>query len=525
MISKTRNSAWSLVVLLVLLVPVARAKPVAPAEATRAIETWVRHVTADARADATVATLEPHVVDGRTVAYIAHLDDGYCICGADDRLLPVYLYRPMGAYDPQNPNYRVILGEIATRCARLEAAQAKNDPVLEKYRRQLDERAVQWRALVAGEVPARPKDRSDPAMMTLPLTSRWHQYSPFNDYCPELTPNADEHVIVGCVATAMAQIMYYWQWPPSGSGSVGGTYSYRFTEPPTWLVEPLATDPNLPSSFNGRLKWESAGGGKLMMTGYWDGSIYEPAYDHSEDADYRTALSNLWDRMERGSTDYTATPATASYDWAAMPDTGSDPPSYGDLEAAEVSYHAGVALDMNYGRWSSSTFTSYTPWAYSTIFGYSADAVYTARNETTMIDEIRWLRLVQIRGSDEWGGHSWVVAGYNTNVSPTQFLMNFGWGDGTTEWYTCDDVFPNAQGHAINIVPESVVRFVDYGTFGGDGSPDSPYLGIDYALTWAPDDTTLIFKAGTTHHVNGSPAVLDRPMTLKGQDITIGNNP
>ncbi|MFH1686658.1 MAG: C10 family peptidase [bacterium] len=46
------------------------------------------------------------------------------------------------------------------------------------------------------------------------LTSRWHQDSPFNNLCPPGTP-------VGCVATAAAQIMNYWEWPDEGVGSSG----------------------------------------------------------------------------------------------------------------------------------------------------------------------------------------------------------------------------------------------------------------------------------------------------------------
>lgn len=46
------------------------------------------------------------------------------------------------------------------------------------------------------------------------LTSRWHQDQPFNWYCPPGTP-------VGCVATAAAQILKYWEWPDEGVGSSG----------------------------------------------------------------------------------------------------------------------------------------------------------------------------------------------------------------------------------------------------------------------------------------------------------------
>lgn len=43
--------------------------------------------------------------------------------------------------------------------------------------------------------------------------SLWNQSSPYNLLCPNNNP-------VGCVATAMSQIMYYWQWPESGTGKM-----------------------------------------------------------------------------------------------------------------------------------------------------------------------------------------------------------------------------------------------------------------------------------------------------------------
>lgn len=49
----------------------------------------------------------------------------------------------------------------------------------------------------------------------------WNQDSPFNDLCPEY--EIGKKAPSGCVATAMAQVMYYHQWPEKGIGS--HTYS------------------------------------------------------------------------------------------------------------------------------------------------------------------------------------------------------------------------------------------------------------------------------------------------------------
>lgn len=50
---------------------------------------------------------------------------------------------------------------------------------------------------------------------------QWNQDSPYNDLCPSY--NISSRCATGCVATAMAQVMYYNKWPETGVGS--HTYS------------------------------------------------------------------------------------------------------------------------------------------------------------------------------------------------------------------------------------------------------------------------------------------------------------
>ena len=63
-----------------------------------------------------------------------------------------------------------------------------------------------------------------------PLTkSKWNQSAPYNDDCPL---DNGKRSVTGCVATAMAQAMYYHQWPATGTGS----HSY------TWNNSTLSVD-------------------------------------------------------------------------------------------------------------------------------------------------------------------------------------------------------------------------------------------------------------------------------------------
>ena len=66
-------------------------------------------------------------------------------------------------------------------------------------------------------------------------TSSWHQHEPYNNDCPT---DGDGKCVVGCTATALSQLLYYWQWPVTGRGSHTYTWynSYcGYTIPPTEL--------------------------------------------------------------------------------------------------------------------------------------------------------------------------------------------------------------------------------------------------------------------------------------------------
>jgi hypothetical protein len=62
------------------------------------------------------------------------------------------------------------------------------------------------------------------------IFTRWNQSAPYNELCPP-DPNCG-HVLVGCVAVAMAQLMNYYKYPLQGLGSHGytwGSYGYMFS--------------------------------------------------------------------------------------------------------------------------------------------------------------------------------------------------------------------------------------------------------------------------------------------------------
>lgn len=53
------------------------------------------------------------------------------------------------------------------------------------------------------------------------LSTAWHQFAPFNDFCPEI---GGEKTVAGCVAVATAQVVAYHQFP---NGYNGHTYDWQ----------------------------------------------------------------------------------------------------------------------------------------------------------------------------------------------------------------------------------------------------------------------------------------------------------
>ncbi len=80
------------------------------------------------------------------------------------------------------------------------------------------------------------------------LKTKWGQGAPYNNLCPILN---GEKCYTGCVATAMAQLLCYWQWPVKGSGysyatdTNGETYSGTLEHTYDWSSMKNTTVENL----------------------------------------------------------------------------------------------------------------------------------------------------------------------------------------------------------------------------------------------------------------------------------------
>ena len=89
------------------------------------------------------------------------------------------------------------------------------------------------------------------------LTCQFTQSYPYNAKCPDAN---GYHTPTGCVATAMAQIMYYWQWPKQTTDVIPGytTYTYEIDMP----AQPITTiDWN--NILNKYVNWENYTEGQI----------------------------------------------------------------------------------------------------------------------------------------------------------------------------------------------------------------------------------------------------------------------
>ncbi len=171
---------------------------------------------------------EPLRAPGRTTAteqqplYVFNTDgnQGFVIVSGDDRAETILGYTEQGQYDEENlpENFRWWLEMTAKE---IEALSLQGE--------------------AQREAPAR-KVKTHRAITPL-LVTEWNQGSAteegyiYNTLCPTIN---GKHCITGCVATAGAQIMYYYQWPKKATSVVPG-YTTEYSQADTSADLPAVT--------------------------------------------------------------------------------------------------------------------------------------------------------------------------------------------------------------------------------------------------------------------------------------------
>lgn len=327
--------------------------------------------------------------------------EGWVIISANDAVRPILAYSETGHFPIENmpSNLRKWMGKYDKFIKRIET---DNVEASEETQALWDELRQDIR-------------RAQAAVMVGPLIkTQWDQDTPFNHFCPGYGSNKAH---TGCVATAMAQVMKYWEWPINGTGS----HSYK----------PL--DVNNPYN-------------------EWTG---EPNYSQR----YTSTLSANFE--------------TTTYDWENMLNDYSGSYSNAQRNAvATLMYHCGVATEMMYGNdadGGSGTFTlNYDEWdtndnaqnafykffKYKKPIGYMRDGYkyggYTYYRKwsdadwTAMIkEELDQQRPLMYGGASDEGGHSFICDGYN---SSNYFHFNWGWSGDGDGYFTLSNLNPGSGG-------------------------------------------------------------------------------
>ena len=133
-------------------------------------------------------------------------DKGFIIISADDDAFPILAYSFTGSFD---------IDHIApATLAMLESYQKQIVEIQTKHLKADENIATQWQSLLSADYTEKGVTSVDPLLITT-----WRQGLYYNPDCPVDGDGPDGHALVGCVATAMAQIMKYHSYPAQGTGS------------------------------------------------------------------------------------------------------------------------------------------------------------------------------------------------------------------------------------------------------------------------------------------------------------------
>ena len=209
------------------------------------------------------------------------------------------------------------------------------------------------------------------------LTSSWHQGPPYNNLCP--VGYEDQRTVVGCVATAMAQILNYWKWPETGYGSHSYVWAGDNSCGGTTPFERLSAD------FSDSYDWTN-------VVDSCDEGCTPAQEDALAELSYETGVAIETNYGACGSGGFLAPVLPAFYTY----------------------FKFNPELGLNYRSWFD-------------LPGWFA----LVQNE---IDNGRVCQYFITR-------HSIVVDGWRNDDGVYQYHMNYGWGGPFTAWFVLDSLY------------------------------------------------------------------------------------
>jgi len=143
------------------------------------------------------------IYNGMPVYYVYnYAGGGYVVVSADDAVIPVLAQSNEGYVDKHitNPATKYWFDSYSKEIGHIVASGADNTETL-----------IQWNRIRNNEFEHLNIYDAGPL-----LTTTWDQGEYYNYYCPADAGGPGGHVWAGCVATAMAQVMKYYDFPEKG---------------------------------------------------------------------------------------------------------------------------------------------------------------------------------------------------------------------------------------------------------------------------------------------------------------------
>lgn len=285
-------------------------------------------------------------------------EGGFVIVSGDDRAVPILGYADQGSFraDSMPEGLRCLLESYAEQVANLD-----DEPV----GRLREMETTPTRTSISPLIP-----------------SRWNQNAPYCNLTPQIS---EKSTYTGCVATTLAQVMYYYQYPTGPTTSIPA-YSYTAFD---------ADDKSFKMSLD-----------ELPATTF-DWTSMTPTYNSNSSDESKEAVAKLMQYCG----------------WAVQMQYGLHASSaYAEQIPYALKnyfgYDAGVRLAYR-------TWYSYPEWV-SLIYA-----------------ELAASRPVMLGGQSLGGGHSFICDGYNTD---DYFHFNWGWGGNSDGYYRLSALNPYEQG-------------------------------------------------------------------------------
>ena len=166
---------------------------------------------------------------GTPLYYVADLDpNGFVIVAAEDLIEPIVGFASSGQFDPStnNPLGALVSHDLPDRIAKvkgMQALSAQGSSLAAKNKWELLKTMEQSASAIELGISSVSDVRVAPLTQTTWSQSTVNGNACYNYYTPPNVAGSSANYVCGCVATAMAQLMRFWQYPVNGVGTAAFT--------------------------------------------------------------------------------------------------------------------------------------------------------------------------------------------------------------------------------------------------------------------------------------------------------------